>query len=108
MTSESLKELVIQYPSSIAELLDNAFTIEMNANDFFGYACADSVRIDIVDLEWVIPIVEKYPNDGINAVMSFIREQFPLPTYQTKNFKLALDEIRIMNFGKIIWSREYV
>jgi hypothetical protein len=74
-------------------LLKNSFFIALNANDFFGWACADVVELDICDLSWVIPIVQKYKDEGIGAVMSYIRKCEPLKPYQTEKFKQAYNEL---------------
>jgi len=82
---------------SVAKILGSAFSITVNANDFFAYCCADAVEIDVDDLYWIGPIVEKYGNEGLNACMSFIRKQKPIKPYITKNFKKALKELEKLN-----------
>jgi len=58
----------------------------LNANDFFGYACADAVELDTVDLSWVIPIVKKYGVEGVEACMSYIRQCFSVREIRTERF----------------------
>lgn len=84
------------------ELIDNAFHITLNANDVFAYACADSVDICTCDLKWIIPIVKKYKDDGIIAVMSYIRRCDPIAENCTKNYYKALKEIQ--NKKPIVYS----
>lgn len=79
------------------ELVYSSFWFHANANDFFNYACADAVQISVDDLEWVLPIMEKYPAAGLNACMSFIRKQKPIEPWITKEFKAAYAELETLN-----------
>jgi len=74
-------------------LLDSAHMILLNANDFFGWACADAVELDVTDLSWVIPIVKKYGVEGVEACMTYIRQCFPVKEIRTERFEKAYDEI---------------
>ena len=74
-------------------LLKYSFSITLNANDFFGFAVADAVELDVADLKWALPFIVKYKDDGVNAVMSYVAQCKPLKEYQTKEFKQALKEI---------------
>jgi len=78
-------------------LFHSSFGITLNANDFFQYACADSLEIDAGDYEWIIPIVVKYGDPGIHAVMSYIADTMPIKEWQTERFKAALQEIKELN-----------
>ncbi len=78
-------------------LLDRSFSLNMNANDFFGFACADAVEVDPLDLDWIIPVVEKYGNDGLNACLCYIRQQLCLENYHTKEMFEALFYISQLN-----------
>ena len=74
-------------------LLDSAHMILLNANDFFGWACADAVELDVTDLSWVIPIVKKYGDDGVSACMHYVRQQLPLQKYLTEEEHKAYKEL---------------
>lgn len=87
---------------SIKNILKYSFGILLNANDFFGCACADAVLLDANDIEWAALIVDKYGIDGVNAVMSFIRKEKPLPSYQTDKFEQAYKELEYLNPD--VWS----
>ena len=78
-------------------LLKYAFAVTLNANDFFGFACADAVEMDTADFSWALPIIVKYKDDGVNAVMSYIAKCKPLEEYQTPEFKQAAEEITKLN-----------
>lgn len=87
---------------SIRDILELSFGITLNANDFFWYSTAAALTIDNLDLHWIIPIYDKYGNEGLNACMAYIAETMPLEYYQTENFKKAyaeLEEIR-----PAVWS----
>ena len=91
------KETVGGRMNSYKLICEYSFWIALNANDFFGYACADCVKIDSDDLEWIIPFVKKYERDGINAVLAYIRQAKPLKPYITPEFELAYKEIEELN-----------
>lgn len=79
-------------------VFDCAFQVTLNANDFFNYACADAVTIDMWDLEeWVLPIVQEHGLSGIHACMAFIRKEMPIKPWQTEKFKAAYREIELLD-----------
>ena len=78
-------------------LLKNTEGVYINANDFFSYACADIVFIDIKDLEWVIPFCNENKKEGINAVMSFIAKKMPIKPNQNELFFSTLEKLKELN-----------
>lgn len=68
---------------------DYACFIELNANDTFGWGCADSVAIDIQELPGLMELEKLFGSDGITAFMSVKREQDPIPQLINKKFKEA-------------------
>lgn len=81
----------------LRKLINGSFGIMMNANDFFAYACADAVTIDPKDLEWVMPIFQKYSWTGIDACMAYIVKHMPIKPHITKEFEEAYAEIVKLN-----------
>ena len=81
----------------LISIIKGSFGIAMNANDFFDYACAESVTIDAKDLEWVLPIYKKYSWRGIDACMAYIAKRMPIKPHITKEFEEAYEEIKKMN-----------
>jgi hypothetical protein len=80
-----------------AQLLRNAFSLTLNASDFFHYATADAVVLDTDDLPWVLPVIEKYGQDGIHAVMAHIRQKEPIKRWLSVEYEMALNMIKINN-----------
>lgn len=48
------------FEKEIMDMVKGSFGIALNANDFFNYACADSVQIEYDDFHWAMPIIRKY------------------------------------------------
>jgi hypothetical protein len=89
MTIEDAPELLL--------LLRYSDSIELNANDFFCYASAGSIILAIDNMEWVLPIVKKYKENGIHAVMSYINKMLPIEPWQTEDFLKAYKELEKLN-----------
>lgn len=77
----------------IRDLVESSFGITLNANDFFWYSTAAALTVDNADLWWVLPIFDKYGNEGVHACMAYIAERMPLEPYQTEGFKKAYAEL---------------
>jgi hypothetical protein len=75
------------------KILENTLTFTVSCNDFFNYASADIIEIDTLNLEWIIPIVEKFGDDGMDACISYIRKQKPIPHFLTEKFNNAYKSI---------------
>jgi hypothetical protein len=88
----------------------STFNIELNANDFFGYACAGSVELCIIDTRWAFPIIEEFGDSGLNAVMSYIEDCLPIEERIDEDFHKALNKITQLQpliYSKIEeWPRE--
>lgn len=88
------------------------FHIQLNANDFFGYACAYAVELCPVDFRWVLPIIEEFGSDGFNACMSYIEDCNPILEHITPAYIMALDRItgqQPLIYSKIEeWPREFL
>ncbi len=77
------------------EFLDRyAFFIDLNANDTFGWACAESETIDITELPGLIELERLFGPSGITAFMSVKRDQDPLSQLIDNNFKEAKKYIK--------------
>lgn len=91
---------------SLSILLENMFSADFNANDFFFLSTAQSVSITNRDIEWVLQHIEKFGQDGLNACLAYIQNQKPLEIYLTKNFYSALDEL-IQRKQRVIGDIDY-
>lgn len=74
-------------------LLDNMFSADFNANDFFFYGTAQSISIAREDFPWVLGHVEKWGQDGLNACLAYIQNLEPIAKYKTDKFDKAIDEL---------------
>lgn len=80
--------------SVIKELLSNCDALYLLANDFFGVASSVEIELPAEDVEKYYSIIEKYHQDGINAIMAYIADAEPLQCYVTDDYKKAMEEIR--------------
>lgn len=82
----------------ILKLLEEcSFGIALNANDFFSYASADMVLLDVQDLVWVIPMYKRYNLCGLNACMAYIAKRMPIEPHISYQFKVAYVELEKLN-----------
>lgn len=86
---------------SLKTILSFTNEIELNANDFFDYATACSVFVDIYDLIKYNDVIKKYGNSGIHAIMAHQEKAKPIKEYLTKDYLNAFNElIKIDNLKK--------
>lgn len=78
---------------------DYAFWIELNANDTFGWACAESERVSVDDLDRLLEIEEQYGADGVIAFMAAKRNCEPLGQLITPEYKAARESLKGYKFG---------
>jgi hypothetical protein len=90
-TAGAIKKLASEN-KVVSLLYGNAFTFTLNANDTFGYACADAVEVAIEDIPKLLEVYEKFGNDGINAFMSRVRDgEDVLPELQNDQYRAAVE-----------------
>ena len=102
MNKAEFRTIVKTNEIALMDTLADSFGIFLNANDFFMYSTADGVTLAPEDFNWALPIITKYGDDGLNAVMSKIANRLPLNPYQTDEFKKALAELN--NSDVKVWS----
>lgn len=83
--------------SPLQLIIDSSFSLDMNCNDFFAYACAWGLTVNATDIEWMIPIIEKYNMEGLNACQAYIANTQPIGPYLTENFLLAIEDLKVLN-----------
>lgn len=75
-------------------LSENAFSVTLNANDTFGWACADSVDVDLYDVPKLQEIEEKYGHCGVIAFMAKVRGYDPIEPRRTEKYWAAKKELK--------------
>lgn len=91
-------------------LLNGSFGIQMNANDFFNYACAQMVTITDGDFEWVLEHIQKWGYAGMDACIAYIQNQEPIQPHRTDSFEKAIKELvdrKQEVVGDIDWDFHY-
>lgn len=64
-------------------------SISLNANDVFGYACADSVDCYISELPILKHVTDMFGNDGAIAFMAWKEQAEPLKEYNNPQYNKA-------------------
>ena len=90
-------DIINKNSDALFELVKNSFGVQCNLSDFFSYACADSILIEVEDLEWILPIFTKYNWDGFNACVAFIAKKEPIEPWRSKTYLEAYEEIKELN-----------
>jgi hypothetical protein len=88
-------------------IFNNAFTIVLNSNDFFGFACADATDIQCPAFPVLKRLAFEYGQEGINALASTVADADPLEEHQTEKYKEAKASITNEEVQKIfLWSEK--
>lgn len=101
--TQSLEQIV--YIKAKELLLTDCNDVTINANDFFGYACSDSITISDVDFPWIFPILEEYGREGLYAVLSYIADAKAIKPYRTRTYNRVLAQLQKEQPES--WSRKY-
>lgn len=92
-TCQAMKQLSTTCPT--AKFLDDyAFHIVLNANDTFGYACADAVDVSVEDLPKLLEVEKLFGADGVTAFMALVREEEPLTELQVDKYWEAVEYLK--------------
>lgn len=84
----------LKLSDALAMIIGGAFTLDMNANDLFAYACSHSVTIDSSNVKWMIPIIQKYGSSGLDACVAYVANMEPIDPWKNKDYILAIDAIK--------------
>lgn len=71
-------------------LLADTFQLQLNAGDFFYYACAQALNVVSEDVDWVIEHIRQFGDEGLYSSMAYIQNQEPILPYQTHDFEAAM------------------
>ena len=85
------------------EIVNSAFSLEMNCNDFFAWACAYSLNISSDDMTWIVPLMEKHPA-GLNIALAYIANIEPIAPWVTTDFREGMKYL--MEIKPFVYSDE--
>lgn len=89
----------------------NAFHIELNINDVFGWACAESGELSVFDVKDVFPLYEKYGSAALVAYEVLRRENKEQPAHgyhKDPKYLLAKAELEeLAKDGTILFEQYY-
>lgn len=88
-------------------LLGDTFQLDLNAGDFFYYACAQMLAVVSEDVDWVVEHIQQFGDEGLYSAMAYIQNQEPIRPYLTDKFNLAMEELVKREqevFGDIDWD----
>lgn len=90
MTGSLTKDPLFTREKACEMILNDAFGVVLNANDFFGYACADAVQVDFLEHgEKLIDMVRRFGGDGSSAFMAWHERAEPIPPHRTDGYREA-------------------
>lgn len=95
---------------AITQLHEYMFNAVFNANDFFGYACAQGVSIVPEDFDWITEHIQKHGDEGMHAVLAYVQNQQPIKPWCTDKFNEAIQELIVRKQpvrGDIDWDFYY-
>jgi len=79
---------------AIEMLLDNSIRFELKTKCFFNDERFRLVYLFTEDLAKIVPIIEEYGQDGMNALKSYIERTLPWRGYITPKFERALKDVK--------------
>jgi hypothetical protein len=92
-TCQATEKLAATCPT-VKFLSDHAFRISLNANDTFGYACAEAVEVAVEDLPKLLEVEKLFGADGVTAFMSVVEKAPVLKELQTEGYLKALEHLK--------------
>lgn len=88
-------------------LIKDSFELQLNMNDTFYYATADVENMQAHDVKHILPLIQKYGHDAINAYVAVIRGHDPQISKRiTEGYLKSKETIKAMaDKGTILWER---
>lgn len=81
--------------SELEKFSEDIFSISVNCNDTFGYACADATDLDMhADSDKIIAMWRKYGWEGLIALCALKRHYQPIKERRTPTYMQAWDEVK--------------
>lgn len=84
-------------------LLNGAFSISLNMNDTFAFACADVEEMSVSDFDLMVPVISKYGQDALTAYAAVKRNQEPISCkcdHKNERYQAAKVEIKKIKEAK--------
>lgn len=81
---------------AMEEILKGSFSFQLNMNDTFAFACADSEEMSTDDFEKIVPIIAKYGQNALNAYAAVKRKAEPIDckcNWKNEQYQAAKKEI---------------
>lgn len=78
-------------------VLNGAFSISLNMNDTFAFACADMEEMSVSDFDLMVPAISKYGQDALTAYAAVKRNQEPISckcNHKNEKYQAAKVEIQ--------------
>lgn len=88
-------------------MLADTFQLQLNAGDFFYFACAQMLNVVSEDVDWVTEHIRQFGDDGLYSAMAYIQNQEPIKPHLTDKFNEALKVLvdrKQEVFGDIDWD----
>lgn len=84
---------------ALEEVMKGAFSITLNMNDTFAFACADAEDMSSDDFEIMVPLIAKYGQPALTAYASVKRDKDPIHCpcgHDSEPFQKAREEVRAL------------
>jgi hypothetical protein len=104
---EQAREMEKSKHEAVKMFHQSMFSADMNANDFFAFATAQSVSIAEEDFDWILEHTEKYAYDGLYACLAYIQNMEPIKPNINYMFNQAINELIDRNqkvSGDVDWE----
>lgn len=79
-------------------IIRDAFTVSLNCNDFFAYACAWAMEVFPEDIEWMAKFAASKKEEdfwpAVSACMAYIANREPIKPHVTETFLKFIEELK--------------
>lgn len=84
---------------ALEALLEGSFSVNLNMNDTFAFACGDSEEISVEDFDLMVPIIAKYGQSALTAYVAVKRDADPITCrcgHDGPDYKAARAEVEAL------------
>lgn len=80
-------------------IINDAFSVNVNCNDFFAYACAWSLELDSSDIKWIAEFISKVDHESEisvahNACLAYIANREPIKPWVNESFLKYIEMLK--------------